>query len=100
MFQLCICQDIEHLESLESTQEAEVALGVTVIPLSCSPISHALSILPRNINQKDNECQNKIGPDNENRVNGNASNQWETENKLSANFSSKQDEFDKPVNPG
>ena len=37
MFQLCICQDIEHLESLESTQEAEVALGVTVIPLSCSP---------------------------------------------------------------
>ena len=37
MFQLCICQDIEYLGSLESTQEAEVVLGVTLMPLSCSP---------------------------------------------------------------
>ena len=27
MLQLCVCRDIEHLQSLESTQEAEVALG-------------------------------------------------------------------------
>ena len=27
MLQLCICRDIEHLGSLESTQEARVALG-------------------------------------------------------------------------
>ena len=35
MLQLCVCRDIEHLGSLESTQEARVARGVT--PLSCSP---------------------------------------------------------------
>ena len=33
MFQLCICRDIEHLGSLESTQEAEVTLGVPLMPL-------------------------------------------------------------------
>ena len=27
MLQLCVCRDIEHLGSLESTQEARVALG-------------------------------------------------------------------------
>ena len=27
MLQLYVCRDIEHLESLESTQEARVALG-------------------------------------------------------------------------
>ena len=35
MLQQCVCRDIEHLGSLESTQEARVARGVT--PLSCSP---------------------------------------------------------------
>ena len=35
MLQQCICRDIEHLGSLESTQEARVARGAT--PLSCSP---------------------------------------------------------------
>ena len=34
MLQLCVCRDIEHAGSLESTQEARVALGA---PLSCSP---------------------------------------------------------------
>ena len=37
MLQACVCQDIEHLGSLESTQEDEVALGITLMPLSCSP---------------------------------------------------------------
>ena len=27
MLQLCVCRDIEHLESLENTQEARVARG-------------------------------------------------------------------------
>ena len=108
MFQLCICRDTEHLGSLESTQEAEVALGITLSLFYALQTSHILSILPRNLNQKGNECQNKICPDNKNRVNGNPSNQWETDDKLCASFSWKQDsddlsrkdEFDKPVNPG
>ena len=29
MFQLCVCRDIEHLESLKNTQEARVALDYT-----------------------------------------------------------------------
>ena len=37
MLQPCICRDIEHLGSLESTQEDEVALSITLLPLSCSP---------------------------------------------------------------
>ena len=37
MLQLCVCRVIEHLGSLESTQEARVALGATRTPLSCSP---------------------------------------------------------------
>ena len=39
MLQLCVCRDIEHAGSLESTQEAKVALGLasTRTPLSCSP---------------------------------------------------------------
>ena len=37
MLQLCVCQDIEHLRSLESTQEVRVARGATLTPLSCSP---------------------------------------------------------------
>ena len=37
MLQLCLCRDIEHLGSLESTQEARVARGATLTPLSCSP---------------------------------------------------------------
>ena len=39
MLQLCVCRDIEHAGSLESTQEARVALGFasTLTPLSCSP---------------------------------------------------------------
>ena len=39
MFQLCIhvCQNIEHLGSLKSTQEARVALRATLTPISCSP---------------------------------------------------------------
>ena len=42
MLQLCVCRDIEHLGSLESTQEARVALGCAscnsyATPLSCSP---------------------------------------------------------------
>ena len=40
MLQLCICRDIELLGSLESTQEARVALEApraTLTPLSCSP---------------------------------------------------------------
>ena len=56
--------------------------------------SHVLNILPRNVNQKDNEFQNKICPDNENRVDGNPSDQWETDGKLSASFSWKQDSED------
>ena len=35
MLQLCVCRDIEHLGSLESTQEA--APHATLTPLSCSP---------------------------------------------------------------
>ena len=35
MLQLYVCRDIEHLESLESTQEA--APRATLTPLSCSP---------------------------------------------------------------
>ena len=27
MLELCVCRDIEHLRSLENTQEARVALG-------------------------------------------------------------------------
>ena len=43
MRQLCVCRDIEHLGSLESTQEARVALGCA----SCnSYASFALSKLP------------------------------------------------------
>ena len=42
MFQLCICRDIEHLGSLESTQEAEVALGINCT----SYASFMLSKLP------------------------------------------------------
>ena len=34
MLQLCVGRDIEHLGSLESTQEVRVA---TITPLSCSP---------------------------------------------------------------
>ena len=34
MLQPCICRDIEHLGSLESTH---VTFGVTLTPLSCSP---------------------------------------------------------------
>ena len=40
MLQLCVCRDIEHLETLENTQEAGVALGcalATLTPLSRSP---------------------------------------------------------------
>ena len=37
MLQQCVCQDIEYLGSLESTQKARVALGTTLTPLSCSP---------------------------------------------------------------
>ena len=37
MLQLCVCRDIEPLGSLESTQEASVARGATLAPLSCSP---------------------------------------------------------------
>ena len=37
MLQLCVCRDIEHLGSLDSTQEARVARGATLTPLSCSP---------------------------------------------------------------
>ena len=36
MLQLCVCRDIEHLGSLEGTQEARVARGA-LTPLSCSP---------------------------------------------------------------
>ena len=43
MLQLCVCRDIEHLGSLESTQEARVALGCA----SCnSYASFVLSKLP------------------------------------------------------
>ena len=35
MLQQCVCRDIEHLGSLESTQEA--APRATLTPLSCSP---------------------------------------------------------------
>ena len=35
MLQQCVCRDIEHLGSLESTQEA--APHATLTPLSCSP---------------------------------------------------------------
>ena len=35
MLQLCVCRDIEHLGSLESTQEA--APRATLTPRSCSP---------------------------------------------------------------
>ena len=43
MLQLCVCRDIEHLGSLESTQEARVALGCA----SCnSYASLVLSKLP------------------------------------------------------
>ena len=35
MLQLYVCRDIEHLGSLESTQEA--APRATLTPLSCSP---------------------------------------------------------------
>ena len=35
MLQLYVCRDIEHLGSLESTQEA--APHATLTPLSCSP---------------------------------------------------------------
>ena len=87
MLQLCICRDTEHLGSLESTQEAEVALGITLSLFHALQTSHVLSILPRNLNQKGNERQNKICPDNKNRVNGNPSNQWETDDKLCASFS-------------
>ena len=37
MLQLCVCRDIERLGSLDSTQEARVALGATLTPPSCSP---------------------------------------------------------------
>ena len=43
MRQLCVCQDIEHLGSLESTQGARVALGCA---LCNSYASFVLSKLP------------------------------------------------------
>ena len=36
MCQLCIPQDIKHLGSLESTQEAGVALGCTSLNFPCA----------------------------------------------------------------
>ena len=44
MLQLCVCQDIEHLGSLESTQEARLALGCAS---SNSYASFVLSKLPK-----------------------------------------------------
>ena len=44
MLQLCVCRDIEHLGSLESTQEARVALGCA----SCN--SYASFVLSRVLN--------------------------------------------------
>ena len=43
MLQLCVCRDIEHVESLESTQEAKVALACAT---STSYASLVLSKLP------------------------------------------------------
>ena len=37
MLQLYVCQVIEHLVSLESTQVARVALSELLISFSCSP---------------------------------------------------------------
>ena len=37
MCQLFVHRDMKHLGSLESTQEARVALDVTLTHLSCSP---------------------------------------------------------------
>ena len=37
MRELCVCRDIEHLGSLESTQEAVPHASATLTPLSCSP---------------------------------------------------------------
>ena len=60
MLQLCICRDIEHLGSLESTQEVRVA---TLTLLSCSPdfpraqyldistLTHELIVKERNNNK-------------------------------------------------
>ena len=75
------------LSFFEGFLKAEVALGITLSLFHALQTSHVLSILPRNLNQKGNECQNKICPDNKNRVNGNPSNQWETDDKLCASFS-------------
>ena len=37
MLQLCVSLDIEHLGNLKSTQEARVARGASLTPLSWSP---------------------------------------------------------------
>ena len=39
MLQLCVCRDIEHLGSLESTQEARVALGNSYASFVLSKLS-------------------------------------------------------------
>ena len=68
MFQLCICRDIEHLGSLESTQEAEVVLGITLINLSCSPNFPRTQYLAKERKPKGQRVSKQICPDNENRV--------------------------------
>ena len=45
MLQLCICRDIEHLGSLESTQEARVAQGALLRLFHVLQTSCVLSIL-------------------------------------------------------
>ena len=78
MLQLCVCRDIEHLGSLESTQEA--APHATLTPLSCSPnfpraqyldirmLTHELIVNCRHLGTKQNKNQlhdfiyNRAGP--------------------------------------
>ena len=44
MRQQCVCPDIEHLESLESTQEARVALGALLRLFRALQTSRVLNI--------------------------------------------------------
>ena len=69
MLQLCVCRDIEHLGSLESTQEARVARGATLTPLSCSPnfpraqyldirtLTHELIVFPMQVYVNDQRIE-------------------------------------------
>ena len=67
MLQLCVCRDIEHLGSLESTQEA--APRATLTPLSCSPnfpraqyldirtLTHELIVFPMQVYVNDQRIE-------------------------------------------